>query len=360
MSAKANVNPTLTGDDIERLLKDLPTGRKTKRQQLLTVGFTIRDCAQLIGETLDDRGVLGWFVHMPPAAEKASQNLRLSRLVIRRQNGVPRLGMDPILGKQGRPVVDFKLWVQNAEPDFPDDNSIDDNFASTYAESVQYTNGQLFDAPSARVSDLTHYTNWSGANFFRRSDLKFMQLLLLARPDRHNDLFFSGAKVRYDVMHNAGLRVEQFSRKDADGVLIPDPGNAFTLKTEPVTNPDPTVPTGNAMVDLLRATTDTDHSLQGTTTGNERFAGAAMATPCPPFWDIVQEIGTNLNLNSEEAMIELARLEEQIENIVIDTDVSGATVSLGEVIRAEDRGFAYNVLTAIINFLTDWRDGRLF
>lgn len=355
MSTKANVNETLTQADIDRLRAGIPT--PTKKQQLLTVGFTIQNCARLIGESLDDRGVLGWFVHMPPAAENTSQKLTLSRLLIRRQGGETRLGTDPIVGLDGESVVDFKVFAQNAEPDFPTGNTNAQNASSTYLEAVEYTAGRLHPSPQAQVKDLSNYTNWSGACFFRRSDLKFMQLLLLAQADKYNDLFFSGAKTRYDIMHNPGLRVEQFTREDATGTIIPDPGRAFTMKAEPVANPDQNIPSGNEMISLLGATTDTDYSQRGATSGNEMFPGAVMAAPCPPYWGIIQKIGDNLNLSSTEAAEKLFSLIPEMEELVGSSEIGAVNISLSEVIDSEDRDWLYDILTFFINLFTNWRDG---
>ncbi|TXF90283.1 hypothetical protein FUA23_07120 [Neolewinella aurantiaca] len=354
MSNKANINETLTGPDIARLSADIPPA---KGERLLTVGFTIRNCAQLIGDTLDDRGVLGWFVHMPSPAENSSQKLRFSRLVIRQQNGVPRLGIDPMTGPKGESLAEFKVFAQNPEPNFPIGNTVAENAASTYAQSMGYTAGQLHASPSAQVKDLSHYTNWSGANFFRRSDLKFMQLLLLAQADKYNDMFFTGSKVRYDVMHNPRLRVEQFSRLDPNGEIIPDPGRAFTMKAEPIMNPDQAVPSGNAMIDLLGATTDTDYSQRGTTSGNERFPGAVMATPCPPFWDIIEEIGTNLNINSTDGAEMVMEFLAKVDDVVSDPEATSVNLSLAAIVDAERRHWSYGILTFLIDLLTQWRDG---
>ncbi len=360
-NTKANYNEFLSDDDIDRLVEDIPEPGKGPSGKpirgLLTVGFTIKNCAKLIGESLDDRGVLGWFVHMPPAEEKTSQKLSLSKLVIRRQNGELRLGTAPMVGPDGESLINFKVFAQNPEPDFPDANTNAQNAASTYAQSLAYTAGQLYPSPSAQVKDLSNYTNWSGACFFRRSDLKFMQLLLLAQADKYNDLFFSGAKTRYDIMHNPRLRVEQFTREDANGTIIPDPGKAFTMKAEPVSNPDETIPSGNAMIDLLGATTDTDYSQQGATSGNEMFPGAVMASPCPPYWGLIQEIGANLNLNTTKAAEKLMSLLSQLDDFIDSNDLEKSSIPISDIINAEDRNWLYDILTFFINLFTKWRDG---
>lgn len=366
MSNKANTNAALSTADKARLLNDLANkvdAKSIPRDALVTVGFTVRNCTQLIGATLNDPDVLGWFFHLPLAANASVGEITMSRLAIRNVQGSRRLVRETMPSNPRKPLIRPKVYLQLPEPDFSDGRPLNDYREDDYATSMTTTRGQFFNSSAALMSDITHHTEWGRACFFRRSDLKYMQLLIMAQPEPYNDLFFSGSLVRYDIMHNPRLRVMQFTLPHAGGV-VPDSGTAFTFKGEPIVNDllEDDVTTGDELLEDLAADTDVFNVPAGT--GNSpanpgptpMFPGAVMASPCPDFWDIINEIGNHLNINSPAEAEVLLLIYEEVESEITGTGGNSQPV-LESLLAEKNYGLLHRLLTAIINFFTFLRDG---
>lgn len=368
MSNKANTNPALNDADKARLLADITNkfdAKSLPREVLITVGFTVRNCTQLIGNTLNDPDVLGWFFHLPNQVNAFVGQITMSRLAIRTVQGTRRLVKEPMSSPPNTPLIRPKVFIQRPEPDFSDGRPLSEHREDDYAAAIVTTDSKFFNSTAAIMSDLTHHTEWGRACFVRRSDLKYMQLLIMAQPEPYNDLFFSGSLVTYDIMHNPRLRVMQFTLPHAEG-FVSDSGTAFTFKGEPIVNDieEDNVSTGDDLLEDLSTASDVSIFPDGV--GDDpapddeeqvpMFPGAIMASPCPDFWDIINEIGNHLNINSPAEAEALLQVYDEVEDTIIGNG-GGNQPALEQLLLEKNQGLLYRILSAIINFFTFLRDG---
>jgi hypothetical protein len=354
-----------------------------------TFGFTIKDCARIIGESLAEEGLLGWFIHLKNP-ETGEREVTVSCMIItweEDQNGVrvPILATRELYQTaEGRSdPADFKVFSQLNPPNLGV-TEFDKAAKRDITDPVilqGLTNGIMVSAPNAKIEFLEQHTDWADACFLRRTDIKIMQTLLLAQPDAYNDYFFSGAKVDYNTMHNSKLRVDQFTLSDSFGNLVPDSSKAFTLKAEPIFNDlDEGMPTSEELVQLLTQNVAT--VLSSPTVGmweGAMFPAAVMGTPCPDFWDYIKELSLHLNVEDPETAKALVMfgqgLASKIEQEAASFNTNGQSpatarpaVPITDIISALPSHPLYSFLTAIINLLMGWvhqltnyRDeGRLF
>ena len=366
MPTKANTNPALDATDKARLLNDITSQADPKsiqRDPLITVGFTVRNCTKLIGATLNDPDILGWFFHLPLAANASVSQITMSRLAIRSVQGTRRLVKENISSPPNSPLIRPKIFLQRPEPDFSDGRPLSDHRKDNYSDAQVTTGGKFLNSQVPIMTDLTHHTEWGRACFVRRSDLKYMQLLIMAQPEPYNDLFFSGSLVTYDIMHNPRLRVMQFSLEH-NGSVVPDSGTAFTLKGEPIVN-NLIADNATSGTDLLEDLSVDSDAFNLPDVGapppadagqTPMFPGAVMASPCPDFWDIINEIGNHLNLNTPGDAQALLQVYQEVEGEITGTG-GGSLPALENLLSEENRGLLYRILTAFINFFTFLRDG---
>lgn len=366
-----------------RQMEGTQDGKNGNLLELVTVGFTIQNCTQLIGESLGDPGVLGWFIHL---ADGDSQYDKISSITLSELRLVPKLDDPgklllkaiPLETANGdtpdiRPKVVFQIRDPQPDPILRTDTGVD------YNDAVILTKPEFFNDPNLLISDFSHHTDWARAVFFRRSDLRYLRILLLQDPLQYNDIFFSGGKANYDTMHNPPLRVMQLTLPGTQ-----DSSLAFTLKAEPfvnstlknngkneVSNPDLTLEvklTGEKSVSTRSA---------GVRSAGAHFPAVAFGIQCPDYWGIITEIDAIMNASSAPALATLAAFSEDLENImnnasIGNTDTSTNSLTISKFPDADLEGIVnatspvppitpgsdnwlYKLLTGIINSVTNLR-----
>lgn len=256
--------------------------------QVTTVGFTIAGCLELIDKGLEDHSLLGWFFHFPkPGTGGKVKDITMSKLQSRTVDGRKVLTRVPLSAELGSKLIKPKSHTQHARPDFslsPETPASVSEYQRFPEEMVTLFSGSGYAATDPAIEQLSFYTEWAKAAFFRRTDLEFMRMVLDGQGGVHNDIFFSGSAVDYSTMHNPRYRVMQFTLEDGS---VADSSKAFTLKAEPINNkidgPDlagPTTFSSNSGSSIGPAPiTDQDVPLM--------IPAVFQAAPCPDYWNRV-------------------------------------------------------------------------
>lgn len=258
------------------------------QEQVTTVGFTVKGCLPLIDAALANPVLLGWYFHFPPSNTGGKvKDITISTLEAHSIGGRKVLRRIPLVTPPGEERILPKLHTQHYRPDFssvdvvPDSVSEYQNFP---AEQLAFFVGSSYASADPAIDELSHYTEWAEAAFFRRTDLEFLRMALDSQVGTYNDVFFSGSAVDYSTMNNPRFRVSQFTLNNGS---VEDSSKAFTLKAEPINNTldnvDMATPTmfGNARSASTMAgpVTDQDASLM--------IPAVFQATPCPDYWSRV-------------------------------------------------------------------------
>lgn len=362
----ADHHPTMPDERQQHLIDINPSKQKT---YLATVGFTVTNCLTHIQQSLDDSEVLGWFIHFKNAETKDNisvlSDLWISKLTLRPFGASKKLDMEKI----DNLIIEPKIFYQLPNP------GNDFRFAD-YSTSQVKTEGHYIKQSETETtlltSDLSHYTIWADAAFLRRSDLNLLRLYLLSDQEGYNDFFFSGAKVNFDIMHDPRLRGMQFGLPDpsSPGDTIPNSSAAFSIKVEPFKNQDVILSLEEInnllMLEELQEE-DQSGSIPGPgdpsddeTSDNKNtippFPVAAIAAPCPDYWDVIEEIGQSIGINGPAAAAYLLSLGGGLQSGGISRLSSGFVLpkELIDIVNGPaPKSPPDDFITALYNFLID-------
>ncbi len=148
------------------------------------------------------------------------------------------------------------------------------------------------------MGDLSHHRTWAEASFIRRTDLDLLRdYLNPANQNGYDDVFFSGAEVKYSTMHNPRLRVQQHNYPSPPPIY--DTGHAFTLKAEPfnaaaVAPVPPPTPLPKPPIPSATAAAATGQPSGSSLVSTASAPGAFLMIPCPDFWEVSQGIAKEM------------------------------------------------------------------
>ncbi|WP_157472235.1 hypothetical protein [Neolewinella persica] len=259
------------------------------RDRHYTAGFTIPGIYNLLpSSSSTDTDLIGWMFLFPTGGTTVPmKQIEIKKLWKSTQNGFSVLFTEDFIS------ADFIIphICTQAPRTYSSQHSID------YIPALALTQTVFTPRPEGLdISDLSHHRTWAEASFVRRTDLDILRLYLdPANGNGYNDVFFSGAEVRYSTMHNPRLRVQQHNYPSPPPIY--DSGHAFTLKAEPfdvtAVAPPPPVQEGDLIdqFDPIEGTVEGVKPPQvSTQVPAAKAPGAFMMIPCPDFWEVSQGI----------------------------------------------------------------------
>ncbi|SER14563.1 hypothetical protein [Neolewinella agarilytica] len=177
-----------------------------------------------------------------------------------------------------------------------------DEFALPYGVAFPHTEPGMFDAPDLTMADLEGYFRWSDLAMLQRGHLAdFADFIFADGASVYNDLFFSGARLDYQTMHNPSMRLEQVNLKDsATSILVgqPESRTPFTLKAEPFIAATRNKKDGSSAGEKEVVQGSVAFVAGGAATANaveeesESPPISAHLYPCPTIWEYSNEVAT--------------------------------------------------------------------
>ncbi len=258
-----------------------------------TAGFTIPDVYNLLPiSSSTDTDLVGWMFIFPTGeGTKEMQQVEIKKLWKTTEGGFSVLFTQDFI-----PAGVIQPHICTQVP-----RTYSSQHTIGYVPALTLTQTAFTPQPNGlSLSDLSHYRKWAEAAFIRRTDLDLLRVYLdPANGNGYNDIFFSGAEVRYSTMHNPRLRVQQHNYPAPPPIY--DSGHAFTLKAEPfdATATAPPLPQRDELIDA-QVTGEIDGDTAPVPTVSEeipaaRAPGAFMMIPCPDFWEVSQGIAAAMS-----------------------------------------------------------------
>jgi len=220
------------------LMAGFRSGRQAEKDQ--EVARIIAECE---GKPAPEQSVIpqliGWVFKFPKnAGPRLISNILVERMDMKlsaTRTDFPQVPLEYTGG--GTVTLRPKVFYQRSTVDT-------DEFALPYSPAFPHTEPGMFDAPNLTMADLEGYFRWADLAMLQRGHLAdFADFIFADGASQYNDLFFSGARLDYQTMHNPGMRLEQLNLKDsqpkdAAGQPInlvgqPESRTPFTLKAEP-------------------------------------------------------------------------------------------------------------------------------
>lgn len=287
-----------TIDNIGELMAGFRADRQAEKDQEVE-----RIMAECKGDPVPVQPVIpqliGWVFKFPKnEGTRLVRNIKVERMDMRLSATGTTFPQVPLLYDNAPVILRPKVFYQRSTVDT-------DEFALPYGVAFPHTAPGMFDAPDLTMADLEGYFRWSDLAMLQRGHLAdFADFIFADGASIYNDLFFSGARLDYQTMHNPGMRLEQLNLKDsqpkdAAGQPInlvghPDSRTPFTLKAEPFIAATQTKKDGSgagekeivqeALATVVRRSAPAD------VVESDSAPVSAHLFPCPTVWEYSNEL----------------------------------------------------------------------